>query len=275
MKFQKTISKEVSLVGTGLHTGVKSKITFKPHKVDGGIIFIRKDLPPPNSIKLSINYVINDKLAISIGNEFFTVSTIEHILATLAGLEIDNIKIELEAAEPPILDGSSLPFVEALKNAGIVQQEKVLPCYRLEKPVWVCTEDKHIIALPSDDFKITYTLGYENKILKSQSASFVINEEIFIKKIAPARTFCFLEDIEHIQMQGLGKGGSLENTLVLTKEGYLNNLRFEDECVRHKILDLMGALYLLGRPIKTQIVVRKSGHYLDLFFVRKMIRALA
>jgi UDP-3-O-acyl N-acetylglucosamine deacetylase len=270
LKFQKTIKKNVSLSGQGLHTGRKTTVIFKPAPVDTGVWIVRKDFSPPLRLKVSIENVVDDRLAITLGNERFKVTTIEHILAALAGLEIDNLMIELDGEEPPIMDGSARPFVEAFLETGIEKQNGVVPYWRLDQPIWEMREDKHLIVLPSDNLKIAYTIEFDHHLLESQSAFFLINENTFIEQISPARTFCFLNEVSLIRGENLGRGGSVENTVILGEERYLTELRFKNECVRHKILDLLAALYLLGRPIKAYFIARKSGHYLDISLIKRL-----
>lgn len=198
--------------------------------------------------------------------------TVEHLLATLSALQIDNIEIWLDGDEIPIGDGSAKVFVDLLKDECIIQDKPKKIC-RPQKPIWVSTKDNHIVLLPSDELKITYTIDFDHPQVKTQFASFVITEEIFEKDIAPARTFGFLAEVESLYAQGLAKGGSLENAIVIGENGILNkNLRFKNELVRHKILDLIGDLTLIGTPILAHIIAVKSGHELNLKLVQKIIQ---
>ncbi|MFH1612891.1 MAG: UDP-3-O-acyl-N-acetylglucosamine deacetylase [bacterium] len=275
MKFQKTIKKSIFLEGKGLHTGKESSITLKPASLNTGIIFKRKDISNDAYLKANIENVIDSKLSITLGCKEFRIATVEHILAALYGLEIDNLIIEITAEELPIMDGSSKNFVEAILESGIEEQNGAISYFRVNKPIWVIREDKHLVVLPSDKLKISYTLEFNHKMLESQSMYFLLNKKSFVQEIAFARTFCFEKDIVSIKKDDLGKGGSLENVVVIGENNYLNSdLRFKNECLRHKILDLIGALALLEKPIKGYIIARKSGHLLDVALIKELKNAL-
>ncbi|MBU0477798.1 UDP-3-O-acyl-N-acetylglucosamine deacetylase [bacterium] len=271
MQLQTTISNKVSCSGIGLHTGNKTTICFKPADENAGIKFIRKDLPGTPVVKADISGVVDTARGTSLGKSDIKVHTVEHVLAAAAGLGIDNMLIELSSNEPPVVDGSALPFVEALERAGIVQQKVPKKFFEVKEPVWVSENGSSLVALPSKDFRISFTIGYNHPVLNSQFASVIITPESFKGEIASARTFCFLEEVEMLQKEGLIKGGSLENAVVIGDEALLNDkLRFENEFVMHKILDLIGDLYLLGQPLKAHVIAIKSGHSLNIELVKRL-----
>lgn len=272
MEYQRTIRKEASYSGIGLHTGKKVKIIFKPAPTDSGVRFVRVDLEGNPRIVAEIGKVIRASRETSIGEGGLRVQSVEHVLAALAGLRIDNVTIEIDSDELPAVDGSAFPFIQALKGAGIVEQEKEREYLELKEPVSYNKEDIYLVALPSKEFKISYTIDFDHPVLKTQFASFVINEDTFIKEIAPARTFGFEDEVEGLRKQGLIRGGSLKNAVVISEKGILNKepLRFTNEFVRHKILDLLGDLYLVGAPLKAHIIALKSGHGANVKLVKKI-----
>ncbi|MDD5259216.1 MAG: UDP-3-O-acyl-N-acetylglucosamine deacetylase [bacterium] len=270
MEKQKTLKEPVSFSGVGLHTGSTTTITFKPAPVNTGIKFIRVDQPNSGEIAADIKNLIDVKRGTNIGLGNVKVHTVEHILSALAGLGIDNIYIEINANEPPVGDGSALPFIQTLQKTSMVEQEAPRNYYELKEPVYYIHENTSIIALPADDFKVSLTMVYNHPLVKSQHASFTITPETFIKELAPARTFCFDFEIETLKKQGLAKGGNLTNAVVIGEKDIHNELRFPDEFVRHKILDLIGDFYLLGQPLKAHIIAVKCGHPSNVAFVQKL-----
>lgn len=274
MDKQKTIAKEVSLKGIGLHTANSVNITFKPADVDTGINFIRMDLPHRPVIKATVDALLPSVRAprrTSIGNESVEIHTIEHLMAALAGLGIDNIYIEIDNDEVPGLDGSSLNFFEMLKNAGIVEQRKERQYYLIKEPIFVQEDGVSIIALASGEFKISYTLNYNHPLIKTQFLEVEINRETFQKDLASARTFCLEEEVVQLQRQGLGRGANYDNTLVVGKTGVIKNkLRYPDEFIRHKVSDLLGDLYLIGAPLRAHIIALRSGHPANLKLAKKI-----
>jgi len=271
---QATIKKELEYSGVGLHTGEQVHLVFKPAPVDTGIIFIRGDLADKPRIKPCLRNVSKSSRELSLKHNGIEIRTIEHLLATLTGLGIDNIEIVIDDNEIPIGDGSAMHFVELLKDE-IITQDKPKKVLRIKEPFWVSLEDKHVILLPSDEFRISYTINFAHPIVKSQFASFVITKEVFEKDIAPARTFGFLQEVETLYAQGLAKGGSLKNAIVIGEDKILNdNLRFDNELVRHKILDLIGDFTLIGMPILGDIIAVKSGHELNLKLIQKLVTVI-
>jgi UDP-3-O-[3-hydroxymyristoyl] N-acetylglucosamine deacetylase/3-hydroxyacyl-[acyl-carrier-protein] dehydratase len=273
MKKQHTIKKDVSYSGIGLHTGKKTTITFKPAPPDTGVVFIRSDLPERPQIKADVAHVVDVSRGTTIGFGEVRVLTVEHVLAAIAGLEIDNVYAEVDAGEAPVGDGSSLPFVKALQKAGIKEQDQERKGFKITHPVVYEQDGISLLALPSDTLKLSYTIEYGHQALDTQYRSFAIDPQAFADEIAPARTYCFLHDVEKLQAAGLIKGGSLENAVVIGDEGILNeNLRFSDEFARHKVLDLLGDLVLLGAALEAHIVAIKGGHASHVEFV-KLLRS--
>lgn len=273
---QRTIKNTVALEGIGLQTGSRTRLTFKGSSAGSGIEFVRTDLadrPSLNlrSIDLTGSASRERRTALSIGP--MEIQTIEHLLAALSGLSIDNIIVELDNVELPGLDGSALSFTEAIKKAGIVEQDEPRKVLKIEEPIWVREKDSFLGVFPGEGFNVSYTLSYERPALGTQYFSADITEENFVKEIAPARTFCLEEEAAELLKRGLGKGANYENTLVMGKSGPLNNkLRFPNEPVRHKVLDLIGDLYLLGMKIEGNVVAIKSGHKLNMEMVKKLRR---
>ncbi len=277
MDKQKTIEREIGLEGIGLHTGNLVKVRFKPAAVDCGINFIRIDLPDRPVIKASLNSLFVPSPAptsprrTTIGDDKVQIYTIEHLMATLAGLGIDNIDIEIDNNELPGLDGSSLNFLEALLKAGIKEQDRERKYFMVKEPIFVEEDSASIAVFPASVLKISYTLSYDHPLLKAQVLQLNITPSVFQKELASARTFCLEEEVEVLKRQGFGRGANYDNTLVVGKSAVIKNkLRYEDEFVRHKILDLLGDLYLLGQPIRAHIIAIKSGHSVNLKLTQKI-----
>ena len=303
-KKQRTIQKSVSYTGTGLHTGDKSTITFHPAPENTGIIFRRSDVNADVDVPALVEYVLPNNTIESVRGtnlqkDGVTIYTVEHVLAALAGLEIDNAIVELSASEPPVGDGSAMPYVNVLLEAGIQEQEEMKNYLVIEETHHLHDEQRgiDIVALPLDDFRITVMIDYRNPALGSQHSGLFSLEKEFIAEFAPARTFCFLHEVETLIQQGLIKGGTLENAIVICDKdlseineqmirrslkidgkifigdnGILNNrpLRFKNEPARHKLLDLLGDLYLVGAPIKGQILAARPGHKSNIEFARRL-----
>lgn len=271
---QRTVKEPVVIEGVGLQTGSRSRLTLKSSPANSGINFIRTDLPNKpvlNIHSLELNASIFERrTTLSLGQ--LQIQTAEHILAALSGLSIDNIVVEVDSIEMPGLDGSAKGFVELIKKAGIVEQDSPKNILKIDKALWCEKEDSILAVFPDDEFKVSYTLSYKNPSLGTQFFSIVLNESNFEKEIAPARTFCLEEEALELLKRGLGKGANYDNTLVIGHAGPIGNpARFPDEPVRHKILDLIGDLYLLGRQIKGHVIAIKSGHRLNLELVKKLI----
>lgn len=265
---QKTIAREISLSGIGLHTAHKANLKFKPAPADSGINFIRVDLAHRPAVRVSAENILPQSRTprrSSIGSGEIEIQTVEHLMAALAGMEIDNLNIEIDNDEIPGLDGSALKFQEALLEAGIAEQEKERQYYCVREPVLVEENGCSIAALPAQDFKISYTLNYNHPLLHSQFLELSLNAAAFKKELAGARTFCLEDEAGDLQRQGIGCGADYTNTLVVGKNGVIKNkLRYDDEFVRHKVLDLIGDLYLFGQPINGHIIALRSGHSLNI-----------
>jgi UDP-3-O-[3-hydroxymyristoyl] N-acetylglucosamine deacetylase/3-hydroxyacyl-[acyl-carrier-protein] dehydratase len=274
MEKQRTIQKEVSLKGVGLHTANKVNLTFKPADIDAGINFVRTDLPGRPAVKATVDSLLSQSHCprrTSIGREGIEIHTIEHLMAALAGLSIDNICIEIDNDEVPGLDGSSLNFLEILSKGGIREQDKRRRVYVIKEPIFVEEDGSALIAVPSQEFKISYTLNYNHPFLKSQYLEINFDEATFKNELSSSRTFCLENEAQDLQHQGLGMGANYENTLVVGERGVIKNkLRYQDEFVRHKILDLCGDLYILGEHLKGRIIALRSGHSLNLKLARKI-----
>ncbi len=271
---QRTIKKSIGLSGIGLHTGGHVNLKFKPAPTNTGVNFIRVDVKDSPLIKADIlNILEQDKSPrrTSVGNGSVEVHTIEHLMAALYALSIDNIIIEIDGPELPGMDGSAIGFIEILKTSGIESQNAQRKVYHIRSPLWVEQDGAMIMVLPDNEFRVSYTLNYEHPLLKAQYISFTIDEATFEKEIASSRTFCLEREVSDLREKGLGKGANYENTIVVGQGGIIDNdLRFEDEFARHKILDLLGDLYLLGYGIKGHIVAMRSGHPLNIRLVDKI-----
>jgi len=275
MERQKTIRRETELEGIGLHTANRAKIKFKPAPVNSGINFIRVDLESKPRLRAEWSNVLEESLTMrrtSLGNGQVQIHTVEHIMAAICGLGIDNLDIEITNNEIPGFDGSAKVIVDALIEAGLKELEVGKSYFSLREPVFIQDENASIVALPSAEFRISYTLSYEGlPLLRSGYLDYKYTPDYFQNEIAPARTFCLEEEADDLQGKGLGAGANYENTLVVGKKGVIKNkLRFEDEFVRHKILDLIGDLYLLGCPLKAHVIAIKSGHELNLRLLKKI-----
>jgi len=269
---QRTIGSEATLSGIGLHGGERVTLVFKPAPVNSGIRFVRTDLAERPEIRVDIaNTSETDHSRRTVLRKGgVAITTVEHVLAAVHGLGIDNITIELNASEPAEPDGSSAPYVEILRKAGLVDQPDPKRYIEVKSPVGFSENGVEMVALPYDGLRITFTVHYDHPFVGTQYGSFEISEGAFEKEIAPARTFSLLREVDDLKKRGLIKGGSLDNSIVIGDEGILNKqpLRFEDEFVRHKILDLLGDLCLLGAPVKGHIVSVRSGHTSNVKLVR-------
>jgi UDP-3-O-[3-hydroxymyristoyl] N-acetylglucosamine deacetylase/3-hydroxyacyl-[acyl-carrier-protein] dehydratase len=276
MSKQKTISKPVSFSGIGLHTGSLTTVTFKPAPENSGITFFRVDIKDSPPIPANIDYVVDVSRGTTIGIGEAKVHTVEHALAAMVGLGIDNLNIELDAEEIPNGDGSSLPVMSTLQKAGIVEQDAEKQYIQVDRPVYYRQGDVTLSILPSDELRVSMTIAYDHVAIGTQYASYTITEDTFAREIAPARTFCFLREVKMLQEKGLIRGGSLESAVVIGDDTILNDeLRFPDEFVRHKILDLIGDMYLLGRPVKGHVVGVKGGHEKNVLFSKQIRDTMA
>jgi UDP-3-O-[3-hydroxymyristoyl] N-acetylglucosamine deacetylase len=273
---QRTLAKPASCSGIGLHSGKEVNLTIKPAPINHGIKFKRTDLPDSPSIIAHFNRVVDTSLATVIGSDGCIVSTIEHLMASFAGLSVDNALIELDAYEVPVMDGSAGPFTEIIKAAGIRSQEASRHFFVIKEQIELKDNQKSVAVYPSATFKITCSIEFDHPMIGKQSYSMEISDRIFETEISRARTFGFLHEVEYLKRFGLARGGSLENAVVIDKHQIINKdgLRYPDEFVRHKILDCLGDFSLLGMPILGHLVVDKSGHafnhaFLEKFFAEK------
>jgi UDP-3-O-[3-hydroxymyristoyl] N-acetylglucosamine deacetylase len=260
MDVQQTIKRQISCAGIGLHSGQKVTLTLKPAAADTGIRFRRTDLGI--EIPATVAHVSAVQYATVLGCGGATVETVEHLLAALVAAGIDNVIVELSQREVPIMDGSSAPFLFLLQEAGVKRLGVSRKYLKVLKPLQIASGDKRIAVYPSDHFKVSYTISFDHPLLKHQTRTERITEQTFTDHIASARTFGFLKEVEWLRQQGLALGGSLENAIVIGDTGVLNALRFEDEFVRHKILDVVGDLALVGHPIVGHVVAHRAGHAL-------------
>jgi len=274
MHLQRTLKKEILCSSIGLHTGRKVNMKIKPAPVDTGVIFIRKDIPDARPIHADFDMVCDTTLATTIGYDGVTVSTVEHLLSAFSGMGLDNAIIELDSFEVPIMDGSSRPFVNMLKEAGTCVQGKSKKMLVIKKPVSVKEGDARAMLLPSEELKITYDIDFAHRAIGKQSYSVTFSDKNYENEICSARTFGFLKEVEFMQARGLGLGGSLDNAIILDDEKVINKngLRMPDEFVKHKILDAIGDLFLLGMPIIGHFVAYKSGHRLNNLLLRELMR---
>jgi UDP-3-O-[3-hydroxymyristoyl] N-acetylglucosamine deacetylase len=273
MVYQKTISKAVSVEGTGLHTGKPARITFKPAPANTGIYIVRKDISGLPALKAQSRNVRATQMATVLGSDLFMVSTVEHCMAAVAALQIDNLYIELSGPELPIGDGSAEIFLKTLNSAGIQEEEVLRKYIYITQPIYFSQGDKYAYALPHNSFKMTCTIDFPHPKIGRQQIELEINSHTFAKELAPARTFGFLKDVEALKKRGLALGGSLENAVVLDDHDVLNpeGLRFGDEFVRHKAMDAVGDMLMLGYPLIGHIVLHKAGHDLMHGFVEKLM----
>lgn len=269
MAFQQTLRRQVSCAGIGLHSGSKVSLTLKPAAAGTGVVFRRADLGI--DIPATIDHVTAINYATVLGKDGATVETVEHLLAALVSAGVDNVIIELTQREVPIMDGSSAPFLFLLQEAGLKKQSAARGYLKVLRPVSVANGDKHIAIYPSDHFKVSYTISFDHPMLRHQSRTTRITEQAFSDDIAPARTFGFLKEVEWMRQQGLALGGSLDNAIVIGDTGALNALRFDDEFVRHKILDAVGDLALLGRPVLGHVVAHRAGHALHTQLAKQLL----
>ena len=270
---QKTLSKPVRTSGIGLHTGVSVNLRLKPAPENTGYVFVRTDLDD-FEIPASIEYISHCSYATTLLRKGVLLSTCEHLLAALRGEGVDNCFVELDNIEIPILDGSSENWVEMLEDAEILEQNAARRFLQIEKKVVFEQGDKRMSVAPSDKFEIECAIDFPHPFIKRQSYNFELENGSFGREIASARTFGFTQEIEMLRRANLALGGSLDNAIVLTPDGMLNEnpLRFQDEFVRHKILDIIGDFALLGMPIKGKLTAYKSGHAVHASLMSKLLK---
>lgn len=277
MQKQRTIKTPVCLTGVGVHTGSKTRLVFKPAPVDTGVKFVRTDLPgSPEVAALACN-VSDIRRGTTIARGGAEVHTVEHVLSAIRGCGLDNVAVELDANEPPVGDGSAFAYVRMIRSAGIEEQDAPRRELVVREPVWVSKDNAAIAVIPAPQFRISYTMDFKHPTLPAQFVSFLLDEETFEREIAPGRTFCFYHEIEYLVSQGLIKGGSLENAVVIG-DGVIyskERLRFPDEFARHKVLDIIGDLCLVGRHVRAHVIAMRSGHELNVEIARKLAAVAA
>jgi UDP-3-O-[3-hydroxymyristoyl] N-acetylglucosamine deacetylase len=272
-EFQTTIRRAVEVRGVGLHTGAQVALKLCPAPAYTGILFRRVDLEE-FEVPASPQYVAHVSYATALVRRGVLVATVEHLLAALLGCQVDNAIIELDGFEVPIMDGSASPFVDLIQCAGVIELDAPRQYLRILKPVEVKDDGKSLVIRPAPAFSIHCTIEFDHPLIGRQHRDIAVVTETFTREIAPARTFGFFHEVESLRKMGLIKGGSLENAIVLTHDGLLNpeGLRFPDEFVRHKIIDLIGDLALLGRPVLGRLEAVKAGHALHNALVAKLLR---
>ncbi|MHB8907438.1 MAG: UDP-3-O-acyl-N-acetylglucosamine deacetylase [Syntrophales bacterium] len=273
MFFQRTVKREISCKSIGLHSGRKVGMVIKPAGVDEGIVFVRRDLQGNNRIKADLHNVRGTTLATTIGLNGVTVSTVEHLMSAFSGMGVDNAVVEVDAPEIPIMDGSARPFVDLLKEVGTQIQGKSKKLLVIKEKVFVSEGESTAMLLPFPEFRITYNIEFSHPSIGVQSYHLKFSDVSYDEEICAARTFGFLKDVEYLQAKGLALGGSLKNAVVLDDHRIINKggLRFPDEFVRHKILDAIGDLSLLGIPIIGHFVAFKSGHRLHNLLLKELM----
>jgi UDP-3-O-[3-hydroxymyristoyl] N-acetylglucosamine deacetylase len=270
---QRTLARPGSFSGIGLHTGEHVSMRFVPAKEGYGVSFKRVDLPGQPEIPATVEYVCAHARNTTLGVADIRIHTVEHVLAAVRAFQIDNLCIEMDGIEPPVGNGSADPFVAMIEKAGIVEQEACTRIVKLNQPVYWSEGEIHLVSLPSDQYRISYTLNYpDTKLIKSQYFSLAISSESFKKEIASCRTFSLYEEVSTLIDRGLIKGASLDNAVVIKDDTILSKggLHFPDEMVRHKILDLIGDLFLVGYEIQAHIIAIRSGHASNVAFARKL-----
>ncbi len=267
---QKTIRREVECAGIGLHCGERVKMRLLPAPADSGLRFRRVDLGG-REIPVSVDHLHQTSFATQLTDGDASISTVEHVLSAAAGLGVDNLIIELDGPEVPIMDGSATPFVYLLHEAGLRRQQAPRGFVKITEPLRVDDDDKFIAVYPAERLKISYTIDFDHPLIGVQRETFLITPRAYTEQLAPARTFGFLRDVETMRSLGLALGGSMENAIVVGENSILNpQLRFPDEFVRHKIMDAVGDLTLLGSPLLGHVVAYRAGHGLHTALVEKI-----
>ena len=264
---QRTLKKQISATGVGLHNGEKVTLTLKPAAIDTGIVFKRADLPGAPTIQAQPDAVRDTRMCSALEHNGARVSTVEHLMSALAGLGVDNVMIEVTASEIPIMDGSAGPFIYLLQQAGVVEQPAPKKFIRIKKLIEVKEADKWVKFEPYHGFKMDFTIDFAHPVFENSGSNVKIDfkDNSYIKEISRARTFGFMHEVEYLRANGLARGGSLDNAIVLDEYRILNRdgLRYEDEFAKHKVLDAIGDLYMLGHPLLGAFTAYKSGHALN------------
>jgi UDP-3-O-[3-hydroxymyristoyl] N-acetylglucosamine deacetylase/3-hydroxyacyl-[acyl-carrier-protein] dehydratase len=274
---QRTIKSPFEVSGPGLHTGAEAKVRVLPSEADSGVVLVRADLPDAPEIPAAYRYVADQPRRTTLKNEEAEVQTVEHLCAALTGLGIDNLRVEVNGPEMPGLDGSALPWLEQIVRAGVVEQKSPRKCLEIREPVAVVAGDSFISAVPHEQegLALAYTLDFPGTEVGSQFLALEVTPETFREKIAPARTFCFASEIPELQQRGLGRGATRENTIIVgAPQDGAPPPRFSDELVRHKVLDLLGDLFLLGADLHGRVVATKTGHSANRKLVGRLLETL-
>ncbi|MGQ0695345.1 MAG: UDP-3-O-acyl-N-acetylglucosamine deacetylase [Nitrospiraceae bacterium] len=270
---QQTLASAVTCSGVGLHSGQPVTITLRPAPPDTGVVFVNRNENVSAFVSASIEHLVPTELCTAISGNGFQVKTIEHLLAALSGLDVDNVYIDVTASEVPVMDGSAAPFVRLIQSVGVISQNQKQPFLKIMAPFEVSEGSKKVWIEPSATPRITYSIHYDHPLINTQTYVHDCSPSVFESNIAEARTFGFLHEVQALWARGLGQGGTLDNTVVLSKDGIVNQsgLRFLNEFVRHKVLDLIGDFSLLGMPFIGHIVAERSGHALHTRLVQQIL----
>lgn len=270
MAWQRTLARAVATSGVGIHSGKNVHLRLRPAPTGTGVVFVRTDLGV--AIPARAEHARDFSFATTVGVHGAEVGTIEHLMSALYALGVTNVFVDISGPEVPVLDGSALPFVQMIRRAGILEQNASLPEVRLVRPVRVQEGDRFVELHPAEAFVINYRVRYKALVVGEQQLTFTVSPERFATAIAPARTFGFLSEVKSLKERGLGRGGSLANCVIVDEHRVLSGrLRFRDEFVRHKVLDLIGDLALLEYPLRAQVVAHKAGHALHVAAVRELL----
>jgi UDP-3-O-[3-hydroxymyristoyl] N-acetylglucosamine deacetylase len=273
MNCQRTLSSTIGCAGTGLHSGKEVRLTLRPASENKGIVFVRTDLPEPVEIKVEMRSVSASNFATTLESRGVSVGTVEHLLAALSGLGVDNAMVEVDAPEVPIMDGSAAPFVALIRRAGVADQSQPRNNLIVKKAVHITEGERWIELSPSENLQVSCTVDFDHPTISNQFYQVCLPGRAFEEEVAPARTFGFLSDVAQLRSMGYALGGSLQNAIVIDDFGVLNEegLRFPDEFARHKILDLVGDFSLLGHPIVCRVKAHKSGHAMTHRLLRELL----
>ena len=275
MSHQRTLQTVATCEGIGLHTGQSVRMCLRPAPANSGVVFKRVDLPAAPTIEAKPANIVDVHHATTIGKGGVKVRTIEHLMAAFAGMGLDNVLVELHGEEVPVMDGSAAPFVEIIQKAGLRRQMVPRTYLKVKERLVVEAERRSIQIVPSERLQVIYTMRFDHPLLGEQSVAFDISRDTFIREIAGCRTFGFLKDVEELRRRNLALGGSFDNAVVIGDGGVVNgDLRFRDELVRHKVLDLLGDLYLLGKPVLGTVIAHSAGHLLHTRLVQEIQRHL-
>ena len=273
LEMQNTLKGEASLSGIALHSGSRTTLTVKPAQPDTGIVFRRVDIPGSPDIRALATNVVDVRRGTTISNGKAAVMTVEHVLSALHASKVDNALVEMDGAEPPIADGSSLPYLQMIDKAGIVQQDRPAKIWTAKAPIIIEDRDTKLVLVPSDTLKITCIVAFGATPLDNQFFSLMVDEASFRAQIAPCRTFCIFRELEQMLAMGLVKGGSLDNAIIMHNGAIIckDGLRFPNELVRHKILDIVGDIFLVGARVNAHVIAIKPGHPTNVQLAKAML----